>query len=421
MAFSSTYIIVVSFLRGVILARLLGPTDFGVAIILLTIAAGLDLLSDGGVDQYLVRSRYGHRRKILAGVQSFRLATTTVWGLLLFAVAPWLATALSAPQAAWAMQWLVGAIILRGFVNLSYKIEQRQRLYGKEVRIDIVRTSAEIIVLSIAAIQLESYWAVVIGYYANSLVALAISHSLAPRRFSLELDSRIIALIGRFCFPILFNAGILFAAIQGDRLLIAAAINPLQLGLYAAACTIGQAAVALASRVTNSMALPLFGAGKHLDPQRQRASDRLIRVYCAVALLFGGGLTAIAPLLVPLIYGPAFSGLGTIIFASACVQMFQLQQTLLSSLMVSIGETRMFPLITGVRAAALPAAFPLLAHSGNVLVVPCALAVGTFIALLISLRILRRFGLVSVSTTILCLAQGLLVLGLLFAVVFNWG
>lgn len=420
-AFSNGYIIFISFLRGVILARLLGPGEFGVAIILLTIAAGADLLSDGGVDQYVVRSRHGHRLKILAGVQTFRLATTASWGLLLFALAPVLAPTLSASQAALAMQWLAGAIILRGFVNLSYKVEQRQRVYGKEVRIDIIRSSAEIVVLSLAAIQLGSFWAVVFGYFANTLAAVAVSQRYAPRRFRLSLNTAILALIGRFCFPILINAGILFAAIQGDRLIIAAAVNPYQLGLYAAACTIGQAAISLVSRVTNSMILPLFGAGKHLDKDRHRTSDRLVRCYCGISILFGVGLTAIAPLLVPLVYGPAFAGLGIIIFASACVQMLQLQQTMLSSLMVSIGETRLFPLITGVRAASLPAAFPFLVQSGNIVVVPCALAVGTFLALILSLRVLHRFGLVSGRTMLLCVGQGLLVLGVLFGVVFYWG
>src|SRR3546814_5887793 len=45
-----------SFARNVAIARLIGPAEFGVAVILGTIASAIDILSDMGWDKFLIQN-----------------------------------------------------------------------------------------------------------------------------------------------------------------------------------------------------------------------------------------------------------------------------------------------------------------------------------------------------------------------------
>lgn len=45
------------FARNIVLARVLGPGDFGLAVIILTVAAAIDVLSDLGWDRFLIRAQ----------------------------------------------------------------------------------------------------------------------------------------------------------------------------------------------------------------------------------------------------------------------------------------------------------------------------------------------------------------------------
>jgi O-antigen/teichoic acid export membrane protein len=176
----------------------------------------------------------------------------------------------------------------------------------------------------------------------------------------------------------------LFAAGQGDRMVVATTFSKRQLALYAAACAIGQGVSSLGSKMTMSLFLPMLSARDMDAAERRRRTNRLGALTIAGSLLFLLGMSLVGPALVRLLYGPAYGGLRNIIFASAIVQMIQLEQNWLTTVLMANGRTGKFPLITSMRAAAFPAAFVFVGFGLSILSIPLAFALGAALSLAVS-------------------------------------
>lgn len=411
---TGAFVLVVTFLRGVILARVLGPEQFGLAVILITIAGGLDMMIDGGIDQFVVQNRFGKREDVIAAAQYYRFLSAFLFSTLLVVAAPFVADFVSAPGLTNAIRALAVVSAARSLVNLSFKVEQRAGLFGKESLIDFARYAAEILVLLSLAIVLKSYWSLVIAIAANCAVQLYITNVSYANRWFGKQSRRSLRLVGRFSIPISLNSILLFSAMQGDRLVIANALAPLQLATYVAASSFGQAGTALIARVTTSMTLSSFGSGQFRGEKRQGDARRIHGLFVLGSTVMAIGLAIVVPALVPLAYGPAFAGLQVLVGAVACVNALQVEQGWLTALMTSAGKTRIFPLLTGVRAVSLPLSAVLLAAGQPLTSVCLAAFCGTALAIFPTYWVLFKVRLVSLANVALGVMRIVLLLSFLF-------
>lgn len=402
--FQSAFVVASSFARGVLLARILGPHQYGLALILITITAALDLFADAGIDRFVVQNRFGPRPDVMATSHAFRVGGSLIVGLGVAALAYPLSIFFDAPELAIPIALTGGVVSIRGFANLAYKLQQRERRFGSETTIYVSMYGADLLVTGLIAWLTHSYLAVLAGVYVNALLHLGLSHLLAKQPYSFMPRRRLVGLVSRFSLPIYINAAMLLAAVQGDRLVVAASFSKQQLAFYAAACAIGQGVVGLAARVTMNTLLPVLSSRGSFE-QRRRKNTLLGAMIVGGSVVFLFGLSAVGPFVVPLLYGPAFSGLGVLIFASAVVQMIQLEQGWLTTLLMANGLTRNFPKITVLRAAAFPAAFGFLALGTGLLSIPLAFAVGATLSLAMSYYSARSLKLIDVRLIIVSFAR----------------
>lgn len=393
--FSNISILLVSFLRSVILARSLSPHEFGMALLLVTIMAGLDLLLDGGIDQFIVQNRFGGRRDVVAVAQTYRLASATAAAIALITASDVLSQWLNAPELTTPIKCLAAIAILRAFTNLAYKQQQREGRFSHEAIIDIGRFSIELVVL-LAFLNLSlGYWLVVISMAANAIVQAMLSNLVFGTDWRAPLNRRALNVVGAFAFPITLNAILLFAALQGDRLIIANGLSPAEVAVYAAVATFGQAGTTLLLRLTSSLTLARFGAGRYVQPA---AKSNAIKVH--IGFVFGSmilafGLAFVVPTLVPLIYGEQYLGYPELAAALACVSALQVEQGWLTALLMSAGRTRTFPFLTAIRALSLPLAGFAMTLEQPLVAVALAALIGTQMAILPCYAILAKMGLVS--------------------------
>jgi len=385
-SFYSGFGIAASFARGILLARILGTDQFGLAVILISILGAMDLFADAGIDRFVIQNRFGHRFDMMRTSHAYRVFGSGIVGGVVLILSYPLALIFNHPPMWSAIAILSGVIVLRGFVNLDYKLEQRQHRFGAETRIDIARFTIELLVLLCIALTTKSYWAVVIGAYANAFVHLLISHVMARGKYSFIPRRRVVGLVARFSTPIYINAALLFAAMQGDRLVVAASFTSHQLALYAAACALGQGAIALLGKVIMNVFLPVFSSVSQQREKGRIIVNRIGMLLIAGSVIFVVALTIAAPPLVTLLYGPEYIGLRAIIFASAIVQMIQIEQAWLTTLLMANGLTREFPKITIMRAIAFPIAVVFASWGLDILAIPLAFAIGTLFSLIMSYR-----------------------------------
>lgn len=227
-------------------------------------------------------------------------------------------------------------------------------------------------------------------------------------------------LVGRFSVPIYINAALLLAAAQGDRLVIAASFSKRDLAFYAAASAIGAGLAGLSGAIMTNIMLPRLaprGGGPGLSRLR---INQLTAAVIGASLVFLAGISLLGPSLVSLLYGPAFAGLGMLVFAATIVQMVQLEQSWLTTILMANGLTARFPLITIMRAAAFPAALAMVALGMSILAVPLAFALGAALSLAVSYQAASRLKLIDGRLIVLSFTRILLAAGVALLLAQGW-
>lgn len=395
-----------TFLRGVILARSLDPTEFGLALLLITISIGLDVMQDGGIDQLIVQSKHGTRREIVAAAQAYRIAGALIAAMALFFLAGPIANLLNTPELAGSIRILAIIPLLRSTVNLSYKKQQRDRIYTQEAAIDLSRCILETVVLFVALQYYPVHWAVIFGLVTNAFLHTFLSNVVFGENWLAPLRKRAMRIVGAFALPVTVNSFLLFATMQGDRLIIANVLNPAQVAIYASAAAFGQAGTTFLGRITASLSISHFGAGQFRHSAVQAKAQKVHLYFLGFSTAVGIGLALIVPFLVALVYGEAYGGQFSLIAVLSCVNAVQIEQGLLTPLLTSAGRTRIFPLLTTVRASSIPLGFAALSFGLPLESVAVATLAGTFLAALLSYRELAKLRLISAKGLWLGTARG---------------
>jgi O-antigen/teichoic acid export membrane protein len=288
---------------AVALARLVSPADFGnaaVALILIPLAV---ILTYEGFGSALVQ-----RKLIETG--HFEAATLTsllagaILSLLVYFLAPVIAAPIFSSEIAHLIQIAAPAFALAGLgavsrARLSRRLEFRP--------ISMIETGAlavgSFIAIGLAALGLGGE-AVVIGAVAGiaftSLAMVAVAPPGRPRWRRKEL-----AEVSRFGAPA-SAAGILYVAISNvDYAVLAARLNPAQVGIYWRAFQIGVLYQDKISGIMMRLAFPIYSRTSNLEEMKQ-LHERATRIHGAVVVPLLAILIVTAPELIPFVFGDAW-------------------------------------------------------------------------------------------------------------------
>lgn len=383
------------FLRGIILARLLPVQQFGLGVIIISVTSALEIFADAGIDRFVVQHRFGYRADIMRTSHSYRVFGSGVLAVSIALLSYPIAVIFKAPQIWPAIALTGGVVATRGLTNLSFKLQQRDHRFEMETYIDLSRVAADLVTTTIVALIFHSYWAALAGAYANALGHLIISH-LRPNAmpYSFWPRRRLIKLVARFSVPIYINATMLFAAMQGDRLVVAAMFSKPQLALYAVACMIGQGVAGLIGKIAERLLLPLMISRNETKARRRQIVNGVGAIMIGGSFLFLIGISILSPIVTHAVYGPAYPGVRSITAAAALFQMIQIQQAWLNSVLMANGVTTAFPKITMMRAASFPLAVAFVSLGMALVSIPLAFALGATSSLAMAFYAARRLDLI---------------------------
>lgn len=288
---------------AVALARLLSPADFGnasVALILIPLAV---ILTYEGFGSALVQ-----RKLIETG--HFEAATLTsllagaILSLLVYFLAPVIAAPIFSGEIAHLIQVAAPAFALAGLGAVSRARLSRQLEFRP---ISMIETGAlavgSFIAIGLAALGLGGE-AVVIGAVAGiaftSLAMVAVAPPGRPRWRRKEM-----AEVSRFGAPA-SAAGILYVAISNvDYAVLAARLNPAQVGIYWRAFQIGVLYQDKISGIMMRLAFPIYSRTNNLE-EMKKLHERATRIHGAVVVPLLAILIVTAPELIPFVFGDAW-------------------------------------------------------------------------------------------------------------------
>jgi len=378
-----------SFVRNVILARLLGIDDFAVSVIILAIAAMSDILSDMGWEKYLVSHRSGDDQATLQVVHFAKLWTGLIVCAAIAALSPFVATWIDRPDT-WPAFAMIGVVtLLRALYRADYKLCQRNLDFSKEGRVEGLRGLADLAGAALFAFLLQSYWATVLGLICGALAGATASHAIRTFRYQPRWTPEVGRPLLGFGLPLLANNVLIFLIGQGDRLAVGFGSPAVLVAAYGASLTLLAGPQAVINRMLSSTALPFLSAAGD-----DRLFDRRYALVGRAAVLASAGITfpviAFGPWLVALIFGPSFVGPAGLIELLAIAQGIQLLRSWPVGALVAKHKTTLIPVANVFRLVGVALAALSVAWDQPLWMVPASLIVGEVLGLGCMLFVLRR-------------------------------
>ena len=312
-----------SFVRNMILARMLTKADFGVAATFALIMTLLEMSDKLGMARFVVRDKEGDEPEFLAAAHLVHFVAAALSAILIVACAGPLSVLFGIPDQRWAIVLLALAPLFRGLEHLDIRRFERDLRFAPSLLVEAIPQ----VVITLAAWPvvswLKDYRAVLVLLLAKGFVSCVGSHVLAEQPYRWRLHRLYILRMLRFGWPLIVNGFLMFGVLQGDHFLIAALYTMTDLAPYAAAAALTMAPTFFFGRVFNSLMLPIV-AGVQADPvalaRRYRQVLSVVTVFavvCCVAMILGGEA------FMRLVYGSKYAGSGVLLAWLAAANAFR--------------------------------------------------------------------------------------------------
>jgi O-antigen/teichoic acid export membrane protein len=243
---------------NIVLARLLAPEMFGVMVLINTLRTGIELLSDLGIGQSVVRSPHANDRTFLDTAFTVQL----VRGVLLMAVA--LASAVPIargyhnPELAKIIVIASLTFLLTGLQSPDLFLMQRDMRVGQRGIFDMTTTVVQSTITIGLAWWWGNVWALVWGLMLGTLFSTAMTYAFAPFRLPrLTWHPEYSAEIFHFGKWVFLSTAVYFAAISTDKIYFSAVLPLALVGIYGVARTFSDMLNALAQRFVSFLVFPM--------------------------------------------------------------------------------------------------------------------------------------------------------------------
>ncbi len=324
---------------SLIVARLLEPREFGIAALAISVSALLNTLLANSVGQALIRAKSAdvasrdRALALLVGLGLFSAAVCIVagWGLARIFATPELAVL----TAAGGVDCVLVALGIVPWAILTRKMRTRaialRTLGGRLAAV------AATIALAVSG---AGPWSLIGGVIANSLVATALMWAMQTRRPRWLMPDRETLDLARFGLWISAEQGVSAITVRGFVMLFGHFHGLTALGLLNFAIRLVDEIGNLLNTAVSSLALAYFSAlsrtGESIASAFVRGTHAIM--FVASPMLFG--LAAIAPDIVPLVFGQKWVPAVVAVQLIALFWAIRMSRILAPSLLRAVGVQR---------------------------------------------------------------------------------
>jgi O-antigen/teichoic acid export membrane protein len=336
---------------NLILTRLLMPEAFGLMALVTVIHGALDMATDVGLAQSVIRSEKGsdpHYLRVVWTVKILRNLGIMGIVLLLALGLHLLAPVLEGSQSVYADPQLPPVLaassvllLLGGLTAPSVLLAKRDLRMGRVIGYQLLSQVIGIVVTTVMCFVFRNVWGLVIGGIIQSLVWLVITHILIPGpRMALAWDREQTREMWKFGRWVMFSSIGEYLAASGDRLVMAALLTPQSFGLYAVAYLWVQAGQQVLTQIGGTVYLPVFSEIRRRNAARLTGVLRRgFALFMLLSAVVFAGCLAIGFYAIEILYVGAFATVGPLVMALAFKIPFMAVRPL-GSIVLSEGDSR---------------------------------------------------------------------------------
>jgi lipopolysaccharide exporter len=352
----------------VVLARLLTPAEFGLVGLALVFVTFAEYLTDLGVAQALVYFERDER------LQDAALALCTLAGGVLagagLLAAPAIADFFGAGEVEPMVRVLSAALLLSALRQVPVALLRRELSFRRLFATELARTLVQGAVSIVLAATGAGAWAIVWGYVAGAAACSVVAWALADYRPGLRFMGALSApparrLLG-YGGPAAAQALLAALIFDVDYLIVGSVLGAEALGTYTLAFRLPQVVIIGVFAVLSAVAFPMFSRAR-ADPARlKRGYLTSVRLQSAYGVAAGIGLCMVAPMVVPVLFGPRWSAAVVPLEALALYAAARSLGAGAVDVYKGIGRPQIGVAVALVRLALLVPALVLAAHSGGI-------------------------------------------------------
>ncbi|MDH3254677.1 MAG: lipopolysaccharide biosynthesis protein [Acidobacteriota bacterium] len=296
---------------GLAIARILGPQVLGIYAAALVVIRFSNLLGAIGIGPALVQRRELAERHIRTGL-TMSVALSLVIGLVAWFGAPVLSDFFRMPDLTRAVRTLAFVFPIRGLCVVPRALLQRSLGFRRLAAIEASAYSLGFgivgVTLALTGFGLDALIIATLSQAALELALLSVAQPHARRpQFDASAAGELLAYGGGITLSGLFG----FLAFQGDKLVVGRLLGDAALGLYSRAYSLMSTSTKLYSKIAASATFPILSRVQMSSERSQRALRRGLALNALTVLPLSAILFVIAPELIAVLLGSAWSGMTT--------------------------------------------------------------------------------------------------------------
>jgi len=395
------------FIRRMILAKLLAPSELGIMAIVFSVTIILEALTEIGVKQSIIQNKKGADDNYLNMAWWMQL----VRGLCLYSIAvvatPWIGSFYEKPELITLLRVSFLSIVFRSFVSPRAYVLEKEYKFGW--RVILIEGSAILgsVVTIILAFLMRNVWALVLGFVSESAILFLFSFVLVPFVPKFKIDRSSLNELLKFARGI-FGLPILTAvSFQAPILILGKLLDDYQVGIYSYAFVLAYFPTDLYMRIVAPVLLPAFSEKQDEKNVLCRGIIQATRLTAVTSIPLMAFMACCGSELLYLVYKPEYAVMA-IPFAVLCMQIVVRNGAIiLAGMYLAVGKPHLHRYYSAVRALAVVLVYPA-AVFGGVLGASLAIILSNFLILLLQVIGCRRIIGLKLSDYIGSYASGLL-------------
>ncbi|GAA3593853.1 lipopolysaccharide biosynthesis protein [Kineosporia mesophila] len=324
---------------SVAMARLLGPSEFGVYAVAFVVLAAVLSLNELGVSVALVRYQ-GDERVVVPTVATLSMLGSLVCYAVIFSVAPGVAASFGAPAAVGPIRLIGLCVIVDGLAAVPVALLQREFRQKRRAVADITNFGVGSVIsigLAVAGMGAVSLAA---GRIVGSVASVVLLVSSVRGRWRFGWDRNQAGGLLAIGLPLAGSSLVVFGILSLDQFIVGHLGGATVLGIYVLAFNLSSWPVTALSQPVRAVTLPLF-ARLADDPARfSRTAVDCLGALLAVTVPVATGLGASAYPLVRVVYGPDWVSSSPVLVWLAVLGGCRVLLELFYDLLVALGATR---------------------------------------------------------------------------------
>lgn len=328
---------ILGFLKIVVLARILSPSDFGLFGIAMLALSALETVSETGMFHTLVQKK-GDIRRYLDTAWSINVIRSVVVAAILFIFAPWIAAFFDEPLATQLVRAVGLVIILKAAVNIAVVYFDKDMEFQKFFKFQASGTVVDVIVSITIALIWESAWALIIGIIAGYATRLIASYMLDKYRPKLSMKWQDVKVLWGFSKWLTGSSILVYILTHIDDVLVGRVLGATSLGFYQMSYRISNMPAVELTQVISKITLPAYSKIQDNYNKLRDSYLKVLRIVAFITLPVSGLIFILAHDITMVVFGSEWLPMVPALQVLALFGLFRSLGGTTGSLLIAIGR-----------------------------------------------------------------------------------